>query len=160
MYYKEQNVVINAGKAGRKEVQSLWAWSGLSELNRARENLRKREETPNVGNIGFLVVTDKAEHGRFPEIVQKIRGWAASREDIDAVIWTDLPSNFENVENREFNANNVISFLKNLNSQAKDKAEEYVREAPPQVMTNMRNIIKEKLGWTCLDEKQGSEDAT
>ena len=59
-----------------------------------------------------------------------------------------MPANFTEKTGMEFNDDNVISYLSNLDSDRKRRAEEYIRRAPRQIRTSMRSIIEERLGWT------------
>ncbi len=77
------------------DLQTLWAYSYFEDLDSAVENLRCRENTPSINRIGY--VTENPIDFRsnvIPGIDKQIRTWAKDK-NIDAVIWTDLPSNFE-----------------------------------------------------------------
>jgi hypothetical protein len=78
--------------------------------------------------------------------LNEIRDWATKKK-LDAVVWTDLPSNFKEERRKEFNRNNVIEYLENLPGEKQQKAREYIEKAPSQIMTRMRRIIKKELGW-------------
>lgn len=127
-------------------VQVLWAYSEFNNLDKAIENLRQREGTKQC-LIGFVSIKEnKSRCQVVPEILNEIRDWAANKK-LDAVVWTDLPSNFKDERRKEFNWNNVIEYLKNLQDEKQQKAREYIEKAPPQITTRMRRIIKKELGW-------------
>lgn len=42
----------------------------------------------------------------------------------------------------------VIAYLEGLIGEERQRAEEYIRRAPPQIATNYRRHIEQRLGWT------------
>ena len=127
-------------------VQVLWADAEVNSLDKAVENLCQREGTKQC-LIGFDSIKEgKSSCQIVPEILNEIRDWATKKK-LDAVVWTDLPSNFKEEKRKEFNWNNVIEYLENLTDEKKQNAREYIEKAPPQIMTKMRRIIKKELGW-------------
>jgi hypothetical protein len=81
-----------------------------------------------------------------PEVYEAIRQWTEEK-GIDAVIWVDLPSNFEDKTGMPLNDDNAIAYLRSLTGESLEKAEEYVRKAPPQVRTTIRGRIERELDW-------------
>jgi len=137
---------------GVDQVQSLWAWISTKYLDRAIEDLGEREGPTSRENIGYIQINPEKHHSRFSsEILNSIRNWAI-KEGMEAVIWTDLPSNFQEKAGMTFEAENVIRYLKGLPPEKKGKAEEYIREAPTQ--TKIRKVIEETLGWTPFRAKK------
>lgn len=132
-----------------REVRTLWAYAARENLYESICELAKREGT-STRNIGFLSLSDEIKHSRFSDyILQNIRSWAQQKK-IDAVIWTDLPSNFKKVRKRDITPSNIVEYLKSLNvSQSRD-AEIYVRRAPKQIKTQLRSIIEKEFGWTFI----------
>ena len=130
---------------GAENVQTLWACSGLKNLEDAISNLQKREGDTKEEHIGYFEVdSGKCRCNVIPEIADSIKDWAKGK-NLDAVIWTDLPTNFE----LPFTEKNVIAYLRCLKDQGNEKnAEEYIRKAPCQIRTRMRQVIEKKLGWT------------
>ena len=128
------------------KVQVLWVYAEVNSLEKAVENLHQREKTIQC-RIGFILIKEnKSPCQVVPEIFNEIRDWAANKK-LDAVVWTDLPSNFKEKRRKEFNGNNVIEYLKILQDEKQQKAREYIEKAPLQIMTRMRRIIKKELGW-------------
>jgi len=70
------------------------------------------------------------------------------KKKLDAVIWTDFSSNFEDVRKMMLNEDNAIAYLKSLTGESLIRAEEYIRRAPSQIKTRIRTRIEEELGWT------------
>ena len=127
-------------------VQVRWAYAEVNSLDKAVGNLLQREETAQC-RIGFILIKENKSCCQVvPEILNEIKGWSKKKK-LDAAVWTDLPSNFEEERKKEFNGNNVIEYLKSLQGEKQQKAREYIEKAPPQIMTRMRRIIKKELGW-------------
>jgi hypothetical protein len=127
-------------------VKVLWAYAEVNNLNEAIKKLRIREKTIQC-RIGFILIKEnKSRCQVVPEILNEIRDWATKKK-LDAVVWTDLLSNFKEERRKEFNGNNVIEYLENLSGEKQQKAREYIEKAPSQIMTRMRRIIKKELGW-------------
>jgi hypothetical protein len=127
-------------------VQVLWAYAKVNSLDKAVEDLRQREGTKQC-LIGFdSIKENKSRCQVVPEVLNEIRDWATKKR-LDAVVWTDLPSNFKEKRRKELNANNVIEYLENLPDEEQQRAREYIEKAPPQIMTTKRRIIKKELGW-------------
>jgi len=128
-------------------VQVLWAEMDVTTVNEAIVNLSQREET-NENNIGCVDLHNPTNNKcRVTRVLDVIREWAQDN-NLDTVIWTDLPPNFHEKTGRDFNESNVITYLSSdLDDDSRKKAEEYVRGAPPQIRTRMRCKIEESLGW-------------
>ena len=80
------------------------------------------------------------------EIIKEIEKWMSNKK-LDGVVWTVLSSNFKGKTGMKFNEENIIKYLKELKPEQNKKAEEYIRNAPPQIRTVMRKVIEDKLGW-------------
>jgi uncharacterized protein YdaT len=132
-----------------EKVQVLWNYMDAGDLKEAIENLRKREvpKATNARYIGFAEIDNGSYRCNvIPDITSNIKQWA-NEKSIDAVIWTDLPSNFTEKTKTEFTEENVVKYLESLKHDSKERAEEYIRKAPPQIKTKMRKVIEERLGW-------------
>ena len=129
------------------DVQVLWAFSAFKNFGEAIENLRYREGT-SLNNIGFVCLQNKNNycHHAHTKILPPIKCWAANKS-IDAVIWTDLCSNFKEKRGKEFNEDNVIEYLRSLNDATRCRAKEYICKAPKQIETKIRGRIAQEFGW-------------
>ena len=128
------------------EVQTLWAYAAHRDLQQAIEDLRKREET-STNHIGFLSIRDKSSRCNvIQDILPHIRHWAEEK-GLDAVVWTDLPSNFKAITKMELNEDNVVKYLRTLTGDALKDAETYVRKAPDQIETKIRSRIRQEFRW-------------
>ncbi len=127
-------------------VRTLWAFSSFEELDQAIENLRDRERTSRK-RIGSISIPNGSSNCQVvPQVLGHIRQWTEKKE-LDAVLWTDLASNFEEKTEKGFNEENVIEYLRSLTEKELEDAEEYIRKAPEQVTTRIRSLIEKELGW-------------
>lgn len=127
-------------------VPSLWAaFSGAGGIAHAKEALRDREGIHLRNMMRHIGVwTPRATD---PAGIPGLNHWAASRE-ITAVLWTALPPKFDGRDDEVADLNRVIGYLEGLTGEERQRAEEYVRRAPPQIATNYRRDIEQRLGWT------------
>lgn len=132
---------------GAENVRVLWSHMDTGDIEEAIENLRSREGTLQEC-IGFVETTGQKKRrcNVIPAASSGIEEWARGK-GFDAVVWTDLPANFEEQKRTPFNETNVIAYLKGLSADKKGKAQEYVERAPAQIRTRMRQVIEEQLGW-------------
>jgi hypothetical protein len=121
-------------------VQTRYAESGSGTLNQAIEDLRKREDT-SKSMIGVASKTiNNAKAGS-----DAVKAWDPDHK-WDAVIWTGLPSNFEDKEHVPFTVENGLVYLSGLFGEKRAKALEYIDRAPEEVITPLRQALVEK-GW-------------
>jgi len=118
-------------------VETYWAISGSSNLEESIKNLRQREGTI-IKRIGFLDLQNKQKNTHLSEsLIDSIEQWANER-NLSAVIWTDLPSNFNEKRGVDFSIDNALSYLKSLDGEVKEKADKYIKESPIQIKTNLK----------------------
>ena len=112
-----------------------------SNLDDAIADLRLREDT-NKERIGYVNLARNTgrEYARqqHPRACETIKTWATSQR-WDAVVWTALPSNFEEVAGRPFSVEGAIQHLNGLTEPPRSRAIEYLRRAPPEVVTPVRS---------------------
>jgi hypothetical protein len=127
-------------------VQTLWTISAYNDLGQAIEDLACREET-SEGNIGFACILDNSSRCKtVPNILPIIQCWTKEKK-LDAVVWTDLCSNFKKKLGKEPNEDNVIEYLRSLKGETRCIAKEYICKAPEQIQTKFRRRIIQELGW-------------
>ena len=121
-------------------VKTRYAESGSGTLGQAIEDLRKREGTSKsmIGVVSQTIVNAKAGS-------DTIKGWADEHK-WDAMIWTGLPSNFEDIKNVPFTVENGLTYLRGLAGEKRGKAREYIDRAPEEVVTPLRRELATK-GW-------------
>jgi hypothetical protein len=123
-------------------IETYWALSKFSTLNEAINNLQVREGT-NKNGIGFVNLIDGKNQSKFSKtLIDRISNWAKEKS-LDAVIWTDLKSNFSEKQGEEFSFENAEKYLLALNEEKKVKADEYIKKAPDLTMTKLRKRINE-----------------
>jgi len=130
---------------GRKLQPTFWAISEFEEMGKARENLRIREGAKNTSPIhGYDKLNTR--HGNIDSLVAtQIKNWLRERNSLDGVIWAGFQTNWEVKRKTPFNAGEVVRYLQGLDNQ--DGAKEYIRNAPCEIRTEIRNSIERELGW-------------
>ncbi len=131
---------------GVPPVTTYWALSTAQTVSEAREQVRVREGTI-ARLIGSTPVTGGAEAAT--EVVTTIEQWR-KRQGLDAAVWTNLAGNFAEKTGQPFTSEHVIRYLLSLPSRERRAAEEYIRRAPLQTQTPLRQIIEQRLGWRPL----------
>lgn len=121
------------------KVTTLWADADFKDLNEAIENLRLREGT-STRYIGFLCIPKNTNRCNVVEhILPEIEQWANNKQ-IQAVVWTDLPSTFD-----QLTLQDAINHLRKLNRKNFEKASEYILKAPEQIQTKFRSSLENEL---------------
>jgi hypothetical protein len=125
--------------------------SAFADLDAAIENLRKREGTI-VSEIGFVEPAagrqSDAAMERHPQVVATIAAWAEA-SGYDAAIWTALESNFQRRSKggETFSVTAAIRYLEALEVEDAgkfDRALRYIRNAPPEVETPVRDEVAKR----------------
>ncbi len=136
---------------GSTDQPTYWALSEFTMLEGARDNLRAREKS-NSSDIHYVLRSGSGVNDAPPEIATRITEWAGQHADIEAVVWTGLPSNWMKKRRRDFAPEDAIAFLLELEAErdrAKetyDRAREYVTNTPAAVNTAVRQAMRER-GW-------------
>jgi hypothetical protein len=128
-------------------VQSLWALLDVKSMEGAIEMLRAREGIPKSNidkHIGSCTSSDTVEND--DEIAKSIQNWLVRNDnDLDGVVWTDLPPKFNGINNRIPSVGEVIKHIQSLEGERAERAKEYVQKAPPQIGTKYRKEIISRL---------------
>src|SRR3546814_100541 len=140
-------LVINSDS---KPLSVLWSLMTTSDLNVAKESLRARESVPINRCDHYIGVLNVEEAPGASSIRNTLIQWLQD-VGIDAVIWTDLPEKFGGINGVKPSMEEAINYLRDLDDNIKRLAEEYIRKAPPQIMTEYRLAFEEELGWTYSD---------
>ena len=126
------------------KVKCLWALMNTANLNHAIDNLRNREGIPR--NSGHLI-------GRWtmgqntPAGLIDLSRWAKDK-NIQSIIWTALGPRFSGQNGRVPTQHEAVAYLRGLQGQQRNAAEEYIRRAPHQIDTAYRKRFERDLGWT------------
>lgn len=132
-----------------EEVRTLYVISRFVELDHVILDLAHREECCK-SKIGYFVKSDSRFHSK-SNIRNNIESWINQKDEIDAVIWTDLSMNFKEKINLEFTEDNAIGYLKHLPIEKKIIAEQYIRRAPTPINTVIRRKVDAEFGWNFID---------
>jgi hypothetical protein len=122
------------------DVNVRYAIAKSSSLEENIELLRKREGTT-LKNIGFVDLVNNTFKTYNEEIIPNIKNWA-KENDIDAVIWTDLKSNYEQKLGKKFKVDESFEYLLSLPKEIQQGAFEYIKKAPKEVKTPLRKYIE------------------
>jgi hypothetical protein len=126
--------------------------SALEDLEAAIDNLRMREGMLDAWAVGFIEPASGRQSDlameRHPEAVATIGAWAESN-GYDAAIWTALDSNFGEwgKGGEPFSVSAAIQYLETLESGNGDtfaRALAYIRNAPPEVETPVREEVSKR----------------
>lgn len=128
-------------------VRSLWAIMDVADIATARYALGARENIPERSR-DRLIGSWQAGHEQLPEMMRDLGDWTKLK-NVDGVVWTALPPKCD-TEERKPTMDEVVSYLSGLLGEKRDRAEEYVRRAPRQVVTPYRQRIEAALGWTAI----------
>ncbi len=126
-------------------VTTLYATSTYEQLEDAVCNLMAREST-NRSNIGIASRSNsETEVVNHPEILPTVQAWL-NASSFDAVIWTDLKSNYREKRHANFSADHAYDYLESLPPVCKENARKYIKQAPVQTKTALRQYL-EMRGW-------------
>lgn len=132
---KDKRVTLIIDEAA-KPIQTLWSLMNTENLREAIESLKEREKSE---KIDFVTATEASEDPVKHKIIEWLRLY-----HLDAAIWTSL--SYKQNSTRP-SIDDIVAHLKSLNQSDRTRAEEYVRKAPKQIMTEYRKRIEEELGW-------------
>jgi len=117
-----------------------WCLSKRTELEDAISDLQAREGTTR-NQIGHVVIRREIKPLVATSTAGPIEIWARAN-NLDAVIWTALTSNFQEKTAQVFSVTAAVAYLKSLPIEAKVKAAEYIWRAPNFVKTAVRVAIQ------------------
>ncbi|MHA6911229.1 hypothetical protein ACQUJS_22920 [Ralstonia pseudosolanacearum] len=126
-------------------VRSLWAIMDVADMATARHALGTREGIPSKSR-DRLIGSWQVGQEQVPEMVLGLGDWAKLKA-VDGVLWTALPPKV-GIDERKPTMDEVVNYLSGLLGEERDRAEEYLRRAPRQVITPYRQRIEAALGWT------------
>ena len=127
---------------GGTQVQVAWCRSRCASLAETVDVLRAREKTTDR-NIGRYAA-DGEEVSNDTHTLDAIRTWAKEQE-FEAVVWTDLRSNFRSTLQQPFSVQAALRYLDGLQPDARLKAIEYLRRAPAFVHTPVRDAVESSM---------------
>jgi hypothetical protein len=129
-------------------VRTLWTLMATADLEVAKQSLRVREGISNI-NFETYIGSYTVDKAPTTELEKTLQQWGAANQ-IDAVIWTNLPPKFGRENNKVPSIEDAINHLRSLDINAKSNAENYVRRAPRQIDTEYRRRFEQEFGWTFI----------
>jgi hypothetical protein len=134
---------------GSEEQTTYWALSEYRDIEGATQDLKEREGCSRE-RIAWMRTDDASGEDA---IKVKIKEWLRNKIDVDAAVWTNLRSNWRDKTCQEFNAENAVRYLEEVERRQQEAAEllkrtrGYVRNAPEQIQTQVRQRIRQRTGW-------------
>jgi hypothetical protein len=131
-------------------VPTQYAISSNTSLDAALTNLRvveniKPEYKYTIGYVNLVSGTERTwARTNHPIACNTIKAWAASL-GFDAVIWVSLISNFQRVTEVPFSVIAATQYLSHLPQDKMEKAFEYIRNAPDEVVTPLRRVLDDQM---------------
>ena len=105
-----------------------FAIAKTNDLNIALTKLKNREKTTK-SNVGYINLTKDSYRSTLLTIeqLQKIKLFA-EKNNIDSVIWTDIPPNFQEIMGKPFSKNGALLYIDNKRNDKKmyNKILEYI----------------------------------
>lgn len=130
-----------------EDCRSSFAVSSRRLLDDVICDLRCREGTV-LRRIGFVDLGSAAERSKVcPDLSGKLRQWAQER-GFASVVWTDLPSNFNEDGRVQFSVEAASDYLRGLDANGAPKAREYIERAPENVSTPLRRHVENSMWWS------------
>lgn len=117
------------------DIQVAYALSLRSSLSLAIEDLRKREGTSNA-NVGYVRPNGEGK-SRDGYTKSRIAAWAKAK-NFNAVVWTDLQSNFLEKTGNPFSVDAAMEYIQGLSEEGRRAASDYIDRAPDFVDTPLR----------------------
>ncbi len=138
------------------DVETYWCLLAVSTLGEAIRELAIREKISSSREgewIGAQMREDRTQD--FGQASEKTRecvsAWLA-KSDLDALVWTALPLRAPGGNCVRPSAEQLLAHLESLSGTALARAEEYIRRAPPAVISANRSLFERELGWTAQGE--------
>jgi hypothetical protein len=129
---------------GSKDQQTLWAAAVSEDINVVQQNLREREETDSRF-IHSATAGGTFSDGVGNEVRGAIANWLGDRPNLQGCVWTGLASNWKERQKSDFSVSQAVQYLKNLPDPS--RAQEYFRNTPTQIQTQVRVAVREQLLW-------------
>lgn len=121
----------------------LYAISEFADIQEAKNNLTNREGT-SKSNIGCMFRNGTCHPADFI-YTTRLLNWLKANPDIDALIWTNLQSNFELKTGKQFSPANALQYLHSLEDHKKITVVNYILKAPLQIHTIFRTAFEKEL---------------
>lgn len=133
---------------GAAALPVLWCELRCKTIDEAKAALASREGI-SIKNADRLIGLWSS--GRMPHtpIAENVSRWA-EKKALDAVLWTALGPKFSDAADVP-SSETVVCYLRSLDGEARELAEQYVRRTPMQIRTAYRRAIEQELGWLPIE---------
>lgn len=121
------------------DIPVAYSLSLRSSLSLVVSDLRRREGTIDA-NIGYVRPNGEGR-SRDGQTRARIAAWAKAKS-IDAVVWTDLQSNFREQVGKPFSVDAAAAYLESLSTEGRRAATDYIDNAPAFVVTPLRQRLE------------------
>ena len=91
-------------------------------------------------------VSDAQRSNVHSDLADVLRNWAQER-GFSSVVWTDLPSNFNEGGRDQFSVEAAARYLRGLDAEGARKAREYIERAPESISTRLRRHVEKSEWW-------------
>jgi hypothetical protein len=132
--------------------QTAYCLSTRYSMEQARQDLQEREWAKMVDLIGCFERGTGAGATPSGGVDAAITDWSAAK-DIDAVVWTAYPANFQEKTGTEFSVAAATAYLKALPRDERRRAVKYIHKAPSFVQTPLRTALLEQDWFIQLAEE-------
>jgi hypothetical protein len=125
---------------------TFWVLMQAEDIQTAKVDLANREGITDKNiqySVGYWDSNSGKSNGKY---VKEISKWAKEK-GLDGVVWTNLKYGFKESRDSMPTIDKVIEHFSKLPTEAKIKAEEYVRKAPKQIRTEFRNVLEKHFNW-------------
>jgi hypothetical protein len=123
------------------DVPTRYAWSSLTDLDKAIVDLQKREGSRVRNRIGFIDIasglTCERARANHPLACARIQEWSKGQH-LDAVVWTAIGPRFEAKTGIPFSVYAAVRYLVGLQEPTRTLAVDYIRKVPADVVTPVR----------------------
>ncbi len=109
-------------------VRLLWAQMTTTDLSRAKESLRDREQLTAKEWSSFIGSWQRGDPA--PDTIPSLSAWAEAR-GAEAVIWTALGPKFNGKDRKSPSGEEAIAYLNTLTGPQRDNAKQYIDRIPP-----------------------------
>ena len=141
-------------------VPTCYAHSSLTDLDRAVVDLQHQERTPRRDRIGFIHIAGGIASERaltkHPISCERIQSWATGHRGFDAVVWTVIGPRFREKTGLAFSVSAAVDYLDGLREPTRTLALAYMRKAPPDVLTPVRQKVAAVLDPSVIPQEAAS----
>ena len=127
---------------GSPVLQTYWALASSDDMSTVIADVRLREGSTRIHSA----VRDRVQNSEtIPVVAANMIEWLAQHPDLTGCVWTGLTSNWLEKRGRVFSEEDALDYLTGLPDQT--AAKQYIENAPMQIQTPLRRIIRDRLGW-------------